>query len=310
MHRVLQNLKLSRCSTLRSTVTRCRSRYYIPSKRRKLAANSSKETYAFNFPSQYVEPPVPLDFPPLPTYFIPEHENVPKSQRGSPLIGLQIPTFPQHESNIPNRPRSSPSTFGPNTEPLIDWPSRPLPPPGSDDEESPSTLHQPTTPRPTPPTPTPRHRASSSISTLSELHNQRTGRQYAPIAPNPAGLRQLQQAHAQAQALKRAASEDEWESPSSKKKRSNPPSPQVEITEEDEFLLKLKDEEENLSWKEIVARFQTKFGKAYQVPALQMRHKRLRDRMRVWTDNDIAALKMAHEDWLSQRFNIIASKVS
>jgi hypothetical protein len=117
------------------------------------------------------------------------------------------------------------------------------------------------------------------------------------------------QAQAQAQAQKRAASEDEWESPSSKRKRSIPPSPQYELTEEDTFLLKLK-EDEDIPWKEITSRFQSKFGKQFQVPALQMRLKRIRERMRVWTENDVHALKMSHDWWLSQKFEIISSKVN
>lgn len=81
------------------------------------------------------------------------------------------------------------------------------------------------------------------------------------------------------------------------------------MTEEDNLLLRLKDEE-NLSWKEIATRFQNEMGKQFQVPALQMRLKRLRERMRTWTENDVHALKMAHEHWLSQKFEIIAAKVN
>ena len=81
------------------------------------------------------------------------------------------------------------------------------------------------------------------------------------------------------------------------------------MTEEDTLLLHLKDDE-NLSWKEIASRFQNEMGKQFQVPALQMRLKRLRERMRTWTENDIHALKMAHDYWLSQKFEIIASKVN
>jgi len=192
---------------------------------------------------------------------------------------------------------------------VVEWPIQPsIPQSQSDDEVSPSSFHKPTTPGPTATpvlTPTQRRRQSYSLSSLAEFQNQAPRRYYAPIAPNPTGVRQLQ---AQAQAQKRAASEDGWESPSRKRKRSVPLSPQFEITDEDTFLLKLKDDE-SLSWKEIASRFQTDMGKKFQVPALQMRLKRLRERMRVWTDNDISALKMANEYWSSQKFEIIASKV-
>ena len=52
----------------------------------------------------------------------------------------------------------------------------------------------------------------------------------------------------------------------------------VELNEEQQLLLKLK-EEENLPWKDIAVRFQTDLGKSYQVPALQKRFKRLRERL-------------------------------
>lgn len=60
----------------------------------------------------------------------------------------------------------------------------------------------------------------------------------------------------------------------------------VELNEEETLLLKLK-EEESLPWKDIAVRFQTELGKTYQVPALQMRFKRLRERMRNWTETDV-----------------------
>ena len=64
-----------------------------------------------------------------------------------------------------------------------------------------------------------------------------------------------------------------------------------------------------MPWKDIAARFQTDLQKSYQIPALQMRYKRLRERMRVWTDTDRQALRMAHEYWAQNKFEIIAQKV-
>jgi len=96
-----------------------------------------------------------------------------------------------------------------------------------------------------------------------------------------------------------------------KRRRSSPPpvnANPAEISEEDQLLLRLRDEEA-LSWKEIAARFQTEFGKTYQIPALQMRIKRLRARLRVWTQTDVSALKMAHEYWERNKFEIISAKV-
>jgi hypothetical protein len=81
------------------------------------------------------------------------------------------------------------------------------------------------------------------------------------------------------------------------------------LGEEDRLLIQLKDEE-SMPWKDIAARFQSDLGKTYQIPALQMRLKRLRERMRVWTEADVKALRMAHEYWVQSKFDIIAQKVS
>lgn len=64
-----------------------------------------------------------------------------------------------------------------------------------------------------------------------------------------------------------------------------------------------------MTWKDIAARFQSELGKQYQIPALQMRLKRLRERMRTWTEVDVRALRMAHEYWAQNKFDVIAQKV-
>jgi hypothetical protein len=248
-----------------------------------------------------------MAFSDLSSYFTPElgtlstntpHDFTPRTLQPS----LQINTTQPHDSTIPHRPHSSPSSFCPIAGLGVEWPAELGHAPRSDDEESPSSLAQPITPAPMPTSTSRHHRHASSFSSFNEYQNQVPRPQFTPILPNPVGLRQLQ-------AQKRAASEDEWESPISKRKRSIPPSPQVEMTEEDTFLLRLKDDE-NLTWKEIATRFQNEMGKQFQVPALQMRLKRLRERMRTWTENDIQALRLAHEYWLTQKFEIIAAKVS
>lgn len=101
-----------------------------------------------------------------------------------------------------------------------------------------------------------------------------------PIAPVPIGLRQMN-------ALKRMREEEDF-SDFNQKRRKRAPSQTgpVELNEEEQLLLKLK-EEENLPWKDIAVRFRTDLGKTYHVPALQMRFKRLRERMRTWTETDV-----------------------
>jgi hypothetical protein len=111
---------------------------------------------------------------------------------------------------------------------------------------------------------------------------------------------------------KRSLSVDEDQDLDNKKRRlsvSSSPSGSIDINEEDSFLLRLKDDE-LLSWKDIATRFQTDLGKAVQIPALQMRLKRLRERLMVWREPDVQALKMAHDFWIASKYEIIANKVS
>ncbi len=101
------------------------------------------------------------------------------------------------------------------------------------------------------------------------------------IAPDPVGLRQMN-------AQKRMREEEEYsEYGQRKRKRTPSQSGPIELNEEEQLLLRLK-EEENLPWKDIAVRFQTDLGKMYQVPALQMRFKRLRERMRAWSETDVS----------------------
>ena len=72
----------------------------------------------------------------------------------------------------------------------------------------------------------------------------------------------------------------------------------VELSEEEQLLFKLK-QEDNLPWKDIAKEFEAHFGRAYQVPALQMRYKRLRERLRAWTDDDVRT------DRLSVTYNVL-----
>ncbi|KAF1954936.1 hypothetical protein CC80DRAFT_416508 [Byssothecium circinans] len=126
---------------------------------------------------------------------------------------------------------------------------------------------------------------------------------YAPIAPHP---------RAPGTSAPKRSREDEEELSEQLKRRKRSDSntsATVELGEEDRLLLQLKDEE-SMPWKDIAARFQSDLGKTYQIPALQMRLKRLRERMRVWTEPDVKALRMAHEYWVQNKFDIISQKVS
>jgi hypothetical protein len=138
----------------------------------------------------------------------------------------------------------------------------------------------------------------------NHLTSPQSRRLYTPIAPQPL------EAPRSSGTKRTRDEEDEGGEDIKRRKRSDSnTSAQFELSEEDKLLLQLK-EEESMPWKDIAARFQADLGKAYQIPALQMRLKRLRERMRVWTDADVRALRMAQEYWAQNKFDIISQKVS
>ncbi|KAH8716747.1 hypothetical protein GQ44DRAFT_660264 [Phaeosphaeriaceae sp. PMI808] len=137
----------------------------------------------------------------------------------------------------------------------------------------------------------------------NHLSSPQSRRLYTPIAPQPLEA-------PRSSGLKRTRDEDEEANDEIKRRKRSDSntSAQFELSEEDKLLLQLK-EEESMPWKDIAARFQSDLGKSYQIPALQMRLKRLRERMRVWTDTDVRALRMAHEYWVQNKFDIISQKM-
>lgn len=143
-------------------------------------------------------------------------------------------------------------------------------------------------------------RGDTSMETVLTAPQPRRG--YTPIAPQPVDI-------PRSKGLKRSKEEiDQLETSKRRRRSESTTSMPFELTEEDALLLKLK-EEESMPWKDIAARFQDDLGKQYQIPALQMRLKRLRERMRVWTETDVRALRMAHEYWAQNKFDIISQKV-
>ena len=190
-----------------------------------------------------------------------------------PLITSSLPG---HATNYP-RPKSSPSTFGPNVEDLL-FPENPFRLRNDDGYPAPAYSVSPVNMAKRANSPfhySTEYRASSNQSVSPNRSAP------VPIAPDPAGLRQMN-------AMKRLREDEEY-SDFGQKRRKRAPSQNgpVELNEEEQLLLKLK-EEENLPWKDIATRFHTDLGKSYQVPALQMRFKRLRERMRSWTETDVS----------------------
>lgn len=226
---------------------------------------------------------------------------------------IQITPLPGHVMTYP-RPKSSPSTFGPNVEDLV-FTENPF---RMKNEDYPPQMYSMSPMMPTSKAPSPYLGGDYPTSNPSVS----PGRQgLIPIAPDPIGLRQMN-------ALKRMREEEEYSEYGQRKRKRTPSQPgPVELNEEEQLLLRLK-EEENLPWKDIAVRFQTDLGKVYQVPALQMRFKRLRERMRTWSETDVSlpshlllptvfvlilrkvqALEQAYEYWEKFQFDIIAAKV-
>ena len=186
---------------------------------------------------------------------------------------IEITPLPGHVMAYP-RPKSSPSTFGPNVEDLV-FTENPF---RMKNEGYPAPMYS-MSPMPTTKVPSPYLGGEYPVSNPSISPSRQGG--LIPIAPDPVGLRQMN-------ALKRMREEEEYsEYGQRKRKRTPSQSGPVELNEEEQLLLRLK-EEENLPWKDIAVRFQIDLGKTYQVPALQMRFKRLRERMRTWSETDVS----------------------
>lgn len=100
------------------------------------------------------------------------------------------------------------------------------------------------------------------------------------IAPNPAGIQQLE-------AERRVEQEMEAShSGSSSRRRSSAKRRFSQLAAETEFVKGLR--EQNVPWKEIVERFEAKFGIECSQARLQMRNTRLRQRMQEWAEDDVS----------------------
>ncbi|KAJ9666346.1 hypothetical protein H2201_003534 [Coniosporium apollinis] len=202
--------------------------------------------------------------------------------------------FPTFNASVPARPRSSPSTFSCPRVDEFQWMSNPLGIPDANLQPAVTT----TTTWHSLKAPSPRLHSRTHL----EIAAPQPRRVYAPIAPSPAGPPRTNE-------LKRSRDEEETTEAESKRQRRSASIALSDLGDEDRLLLKLKDEE-NLRWKDIASRFQTELGKTYQVPTLQMRLKRLRERLRVWTEVDTVALRAAHEYWRQHKFDIISAKMN
>ncbi|KAJ9624802.1 hypothetical protein H2203_004752 [Taxawa tesnikishii (nom. ined.)] len=132
-----------------------------------------------------------------------------------------------------------------------------------------------------------------------EIKEPQPRRSYPILAPNPAGV---------ATAQKRRHEEEELALSAGKRRKRTSSVASAELSDDDRLLVALK-EDQNLPWKDIAARFTSERGKVYQVAALQMRYKRLREKHRVWENKDVEALKLAYEYWEKNKWEIVAQRM-
>ena len=216
------------------------------------------------------------------------------SSSALPTASSYVPSsfYNRPPSGLESRPRSSPSTFGPSAD-SITWPQSGLgiryglnEHPTAWESTFDLDSYQPLV-------------GSEMFASPSppSIAQPQPRRQYPALAPNPAGL------------IGKRSREDEDEDPNLKRRKRTSSIVSADLSEDDRLLVMLK-EDEGLPWKDIAARFGSHHGKTFQVAALQMRYKRLREKFRVWQGEDVEALRQAHEYWEKYKWEIISSKVS
>jgi len=206
--------------------------------------------------------------------------------------------------HVPGRPRSSPSTFGPSPENL-DW----TPSAGLGIQYS-TAAGQPTPLTSTfPPTAAfPTYATDMSFETPSppQLQQPQPRRPYQSIAPNPVGVSAAKRQRDEDEAAAYAAGESR---PSSGNKRRRTTSAAADTLSDDDRLLIQLRETEALPWKDIAARFSEGKDVVHTTARLQMKYKRLRQRFRVWEEQDVYALRVATEYYERCKWQIISAKV-
>ncbi|OBT70091.1 hypothetical protein VE03_00630 [Pseudogymnoascus sp. 23342-1-I1] len=84
--------------------------------------------------------------------------------------------------------------------------------------------------------------------------------------------------------------------------------PQTVMTEEEEFLMHLRNgREPKPDWKTTVEAFNKHTGKEFKIPALQMRYSRLKERQRVWSEKDITALTRSKAEFEKTKWENVAT---
>ncbi|KAF1351213.1 hypothetical protein BDV97DRAFT_273513, partial [Delphinella strobiligena] len=68
------------------------------------------------------------------------------------------------------------------------------------------------------------------------------------------------------------------------------------LNDKEQLLMDLKEGQE-LSWKQIAAQYSSSTGKRYSDAALQMKSRRVKERLQEWKDADSRALRLAIDDY-------------
>lgn len=207
--------------------------------------------------------------------------------------------------NAPGRPRSSPSTFGPSPESL-EWTTS-----AGLGIQYTTAAGQPTPLTSTFPTLALMPYTGEmpfEVESPPQLQQPQPRRPYQSIAPNPAGVTAVKRQREEDEAATFAAGESRPPS-GNKRRRTNSAADDTPLTEDARYLLQLR-ETEGLPWKDIAARFTEKNDEVYSAARLQMQYKRIRERRRVWDEQDVCALQKACEYYEKSKWNIISGKVS
>lgn len=219
--------------------------------------------------------------------------------RTSTEPATHLPAHIKQEAAKPARPRSSPSSFTPSHTPNpVDYNCF-INPLGISTSNEPYYTGSYTGMGPGSP-----RWSSSTVEMPVDLYAPQPRRSYTAIAPHPLAHQP------RTNKLKRGPDDDQSaDSPRKRTMSYSSTGPDPTLNEEEKVLIYSK-EEKNMSWKQIQKNFEDEVGKSLQIPALQMRYKRLKDRLRKWTEDDIKALHEAVGYWERSKWEIISQRVN
>lgn len=267
----------------------------------------------------------------------PPHQ--PTAQYATQHPTVTIPQYQGHPKD-PNRPRSSPSTFGPTFD-NTQWPvsgglpfssGLPLPDVGLGIYH-PNTIGQPTPvtstfppnflqPFASPTMAQQEHEAMKRKDSQQQTTNicstsSPPGNRIAHPQPRKPSSNQLA-TNITATASggtppKRRRSEDDHpaDAPQSKnnKRRRICSFNLAELSDNDRLLAQICAEK-SYSWKDVAECYSEVVGEPTKIETLQMRYGRMRGKTRAWTEGDVEALRLAVEVWEEKKWEIVAKEVS